>query len=262
MTPSTTPTAMPTVTPTPTFTPSLTITNTITPTFTLSPTPTVDAGLLGELARLGAQATILPLEQRFPPPTLTALALTALALIPTPTSPFAPPPSPGAVACLYPPPAGLASLFAADLGLQSQLGCPIGQPPAPVSVTTAAQVFERGAMAYVQDAQGYIYSLSNDGRFRRFDDTFVAGVDPERGGESPPNGLLEPVRGFGEVWRNNPDVRSALGWATAAEIGATSTLQAFERGRVISLPQLSALLILIEDPGGATGSWRLIPGSF
>ena len=39
----------------------------------------------------------------------------------------------------------------------------------------------------------------------------------------PPKGLVEPVRGFGKVWREGTGarVRERLGWATATEKGAT-----------------------------------------
>lgn len=269
ITPSLTPllpnTATDTFTPTATFTftPSLTITNTSTP------TETPDIGLLGELARMGEQATILPLEQRVPAPTLTALAIAALSLQPTQA------PIPGAlpgigtaptpvipVACLYPPPAGVAMLLASDPALQNQLGCAVGAPPITELVSTAAQFFERGAMVYVAGAPGAIYALYSDGRFRRYDDTFISGVDPDSGGETPPAGLTEPIRGFGKVWRNNPEVRGLLGWARGSEMGNTSSLQVFSSGRVLYLPQLSESLALVEDPGGYSGTWRVIAGAF
>lgn len=35
----------------------------------------------------------------------------------------------------------------------------------------------------------------------------------------PPNGLYQPVRGFGLLWRTDTDLRDRLGWATAQEFG-------------------------------------------
>jgi hypothetical protein len=265
-TPSLTPlvpnTATDTFTPSATFTltPSLTITNTATP------TETPDLGLLGELARLGEQATVLPIEQRIPAPTLTALAIAALSLQPTQAPlpigipDIGVPPTPAT--CLYPPPAGVAMLLASDPTLQNQLGCAVGAPPVSQLVTTAAQFFERGAMVYVAGSPGAIYALYSDGRFRRYDDTFISGVDPDSGGETPPEGLVEPIRGFGKVWRMNPEVRGLLGWARGAEAGNTSSLQVFTNGRVIYLPQLSESVVLIEDLGGYSGTWRVIAGAF
>lgn len=41
----------------------------------------------------------------------------------------------------------------------------------------------------------------------------------------PPQGLYQPTRGFGEVWRLNPEVRERLGWAVSPEISYTAGLQ-------------------------------------
>lgn len=41
----------------------------------------------------------------------------------------------------------------------------------------------------------------------------------------PPEGLYQPVRGFGQVWRFNPEVRERLGWAITPELSYTATLQ-------------------------------------
>jgi hypothetical protein len=131
-------------------------------------------------------------------------------------------------------------------------------------LTQAAwQRFERGFMIYLQGSPSVIYVFSNDGRFRRFDDTFVSGVDPESGGESPPQGLLEPMRGFGKVWRSNADVRALLGWATHSESGDTASVQSFDRGRAIYLPGYGQTHFLFDDlslPGG--GTWRVVNGGF
>src|SRR5262245_60288081 len=41
--------------------------------------------------------------------------------------------------------------------------------------------------------------------------------DQVSGGEKPPAGLYEPIRGFGKLWRSNPQVRNTLGWAAGPE---------------------------------------------
>ncbi|MFQ3566974.1 MAG: hypothetical protein SNJ59_08225 [Aggregatilineales bacterium] len=283
-TPIPTETGAPTETPSPTFTPSLTITNTITPTLTLTPTPSPDLPPLGGLAALAAQVTILPPEIRYGTATLTAIAVQRdLRLGATPTAvtiaapvilptlgapllgtPFMPVPLPPAPAnCLYPPPGGLGALLGIDPTFSASIGCPIGMPPVPVVVAAAWQPFERGFMIYLQGAPGSIYVLTNDNRFRFFIDTWVSGVDPESGGELPPPGLVEPVRGFGNVWRSNPSVRAALGWAVAAEAGDLATLQLFERGRAIYLPARAETFILIDDFALASaGNWRAFSGGY
>ncbi|MBC8100067.1 MAG: hypothetical protein H7Y11_11540, partial [Armatimonadetes bacterium] len=40
-----------------------------------------------------------------------------------------------------------------------------------------------------------------------------------------PTALFQPERGFGKLWRDNPDVREALGWAEQAEIGYVSVYE-------------------------------------
>ncbi|MEO8394108.1 MAG: hypothetical protein ABI700_14050 [Chloroflexota bacterium] len=280
-----TPTETASSTQTDTFTPSLTITNTITPTPTSTFTPSQELDGLGMLALLSERATILPLEVRYNPQTLTAVALAAQTLIAAgtlfaPTSPVAqastpvigepqlatlPPPMDGSsnnsntTSCATALPGGLSGAFAADPSLTPAIGCPQGQP---FSTTTAVQSFEHGTMIYIQGSPGSMYVLTFDGRFRRFDDTWVSGVDPETGGETPPLGLIEPKRGFGKVWRNNLDVRGALGWGVTEESGAQSSLLLFDRGRAVYLPTLGSTYLLIEDPGGASGSWRSVGASF
>ncbi len=245
-TPSPPPSA--TLTATVTVTPSATITDTptFTPTATASATPRV--GALSLLALLAAQTTVLPPTYQPLPATLTPA--------PPPGQPTLPP---AASVCAYPPPGGFGPAYSADPALAAQLGCPVGAPPAASSSASAYQPFERGAMVWLG---GPIYALLGAGRFQRFDDTFVAGVDPDSGGEAPPAGLVEPVRGFGKVWRGTPGVRADLGWGLAAESGAQAALQRFERGWLVYLPQRGDILALVEDPGGVTGTWRALPGAF
>ena len=206
-----TPSETATSTQTDTYTPSLTITNTITPTPSATFTPSQELDGLGMLALLSERATILPPELQYNPQTLTAVAFAAQTLIAAGTA-FAPtavpavgstpvigepqlatlpPPQSGGsnnplpANCANPLPGGLSGTFANDPSLTQAIGCPQGQP---FSTTTAVQSFEHGMMIYVQGSPGSMYVLTLDGRFRRFDDTWVSGVDPETGGETPPLG--------------------------------------------------------------------------
>jgi hypothetical protein len=267
-TPSLTPSETPTEPPTATYTPSKTITNTVTPLPSPTFTPSQELDSLGMLALLSQRATILPPEMLYNPPTLTAVAYAAQTLVaigsaltpaPAAATQLATLPPPMTTTCASPPPGGLGGAFAGDPSLSAALGCPQGSVFTPV---TAVEAFERGTMLYVQGSPSSIYVLTLDGRFRRFDDTWIAGVDPETGGETPPLGLLEPKRGFLKVWRSNLDVRGALGWAVTEEQGAASSAQAFDRGRAIFLPQRGETYLLIDDAGGQTGLWRTLAASF
>ncbi len=246
-TPTTTFTAAPTATATPSVTPSATITDTPSPTATATPTitpmplPTADNEGIAALAALALRATIVPL------PTLP----------PAPPA-FIPTGAPLTTACPAPPPGGFGALTAADPTLTALIGCPVGVP---LPVSSAAQPYERGGMLWLAGPPPAVYALFNTGRFSRYDDTYNPNTDPFSGGEAPPPGLVEPVRGFGKVWRTFPEVRAGLGWALADEAGATATVLFFERGQMVYLPQRGEIVTLANDPGGAGGTWRAAAGS-
>jgi len=92
-----------------------------------------------------------------------------------------------------------------------------GNCPYNTVVSNAAyEPFERGHMIWL-GGNRTIYVLYADGRFEAYTDNFREG-DPESDPAIiPPTGLYQPIRGFGLVWRTNPNVRTGLGWATAPE---------------------------------------------
>ena len=216
--PTFTPTPTRTITPSPTITPSLTITPTPTYTPTATATPTREPRALFSLLDAAQQATVLPDEYRVTPNQSGDNTPAA----PTPTT---------ASQCAVFPGGGFGTVFADDPTLEGQLGCPVGDPPPTQSLQAAYQPFEGGAMIWLAGSPASIYVLYDDNTFRRFADTFNSATDPDSGGETPPSGLIEPVRGFGKVWRNNSNVRSRLGWATMAEEAATATVQRVAFGR-------------------------------
>jgi hypothetical protein len=104
-----------------------------------------------------------------------------------------------------------------------------------------------------------ILVLFSDGSLNRFSDTWVEGMLELDTSIAPPPGLLQPVRGFGKVWRENSNVRNKIGWATASEKGFTSTWQAQMRE---SLPSAGNLKLLdgkvIEVLGDQSGAWKFV----
>ena len=48
---------------------------------------------------------------------------------------------------------------------------------------------------------------------------------------------MEPTLGFGKVWRDEPGVREALGWATAGETPGVGRFQMFLYGDMIWISQ-------------------------
>lgn len=241
-------TATATQTASPTVTASMTITETPTPTASNTPLPsetpfpTADNEGLAALLALAAKATVLP-PQLVPNLVPTTVVNTA---------------APLPVSCVTQPSGGFALVFANDPSLPSLLGC---ATPSIFSVSSASQMYQAGELIWMAGPPSVIYALFSTGRFQRYDDTFNAAFDPNSGGETPPVGLKEPVRGFGKVWRTFSEVRS-IGWAMTDELGGQATTQAFDRGQMVYLPQRGTILVFAYDPGGLSGTWRAVAGSF
>lgn len=104
-------------------------------------------------------------------------------------------------------------------------------------VQVAEQPFEHGRMFWIAPRQEIWVLVSGEqgrGVWTVYRDTFVEGEpesDPEI--EPPDEGLYQPRRGFGKLWRENPEVREALGWAvTPDEFGYISRYEYHPGGRV------------------------------
>jgi hypothetical protein len=122
--------------------------------------------------------------------------------------------------------------------------CPAG--PALTSAS-ASQRFERGRMIWVEETDTF-YIFFNLGA-HPYDNRLVfetlgplvlvpgASID-NRVEEVPPPGLLEPVSGFGLIWRGEVegldiDLRQALGWAVEQEYSFQTKVQC-QRGETYS----------------------------
>ena len=106
-------------------------------------------------------------------------------------------------------------------------------PPAAYPTSTVAevgiaeQVYEHGRMFWIRHTREiWVMQASEDdpnsGDWFCFNDTFEEGemeIDPDL---IPPEGLFQPRRGFGKLWRNNDTVHDGLGWATTPEFELTS----------------------------------------
>jgi hypothetical protein len=94
------------------------------------------------------------------------------------------------------------------------------------TVDVAEQVFENGRMFALLDRHEIwvaILTRPNSGEWLVFKDKFKEGKTPELNPTlTPPAGLLQPVRGFGLVWRENADVQERIGWAKLPEFGFTT----------------------------------------
>lgn len=165
----------------------------------------------------------------------------------------------GGSGCANPPQGTFGAIYQGDANLAGSLGCPLSLSSN--SVASAYQPFQNGVMIWVASLgaqpQAAIYALYNNGTYQRFNDTWIEGVDPDSSGASPPAGLLEPVRGFGKVWRENASARDTLGWATSGESGGTAQVLAFDRGEMVRVSQAGQTYIMIT---GAPGTWTARSG--
>jgi len=63
------------------------------------------------------------------------------------------------------------------------------------------------------------------GDLRMFEDTWTDAEPESDPSITPPGGLLQPIRGFGKLWRSNAEVHDRLGWATGEEAGFDGAYQ-------------------------------------
>lgn len=133
----------------------------------------------------------------------------------------------------------------------------------PASHSAAAeQFFEHGRMIWLQEMTeslgeeptgGYIFVFRDDGSFARYDDTWIAGQPESDPALIPPEGLQQPIRGFGKLWRENSDIQAALGWALSAEMGYTG---AWQPQRVENIPSLAYIQTASGGVLRTVGSWH------
>lgn len=112
--------------------------------------------------------------------------------------------------------------------------------PTPVinQIQVAEQPFEHGRMFWIQPQSEIWVAIEIDedrGRWEIYEDTFEEGQPEMDPGIVPPSeNLYQPERGFGKLWRENEDVREALGWAvTPMEFGYISPYE-YHAGGVVN----------------------------
>lgn len=144
-------------------------------------------------------------------------------------------------------------------------GFACGAPFPQVNVQIATQQFERGQMVWVptpnSNGGGTIFVVFFDnGRNRlvsqSFYDSWREG-EPASGGETPPAGLVEPIRGFGKVWRENQSIRNTLGWAVAPEAADRGHYQYFRGGNSMIYRGTTDRVYLIYTDGSVDDVGRV-----
>jgi hypothetical protein len=102
--------------------------------------------------------------------------------------------------------------------------CPLG----PYVIGPALiQQFEHGFMIWF-GAQRTIFAAFQPPakpRWQQFADKYADGIPESDPALVPPNGLIQPVRVLGFLWRSTPRLRQRLGWATSPEVAYQGVLQ-------------------------------------
>jgi hypothetical protein len=134
--------------------------------------------------------------------------------------------------------------------------CPAALPQPSQQVE---QRFEGGLMLWLAATQD-IYAFYSDGQnpaWQQFPDTFGEGIPDSDDSIIPPPERFQPIRGFGLVWRENPEVRERLGWAVEPELGYDGMIQT-------SLASEETLYLRVRDSGilaAAPQTWEILTAS-
>jgi|FLYN01.1.fsa_nt_gi hypothetical protein len=135
-------------------------------------------------------------------------------------------------------------------------------------ITVAEQVFEHGRMFWIEPTrQIWVLVIESEGRgvWKVYEDTFSEGEPEMDPSIVPPPNRLQPMRGFGKLWRENPEVKEALGWAVTPEFGYVSNYEYHPGGEVqdgeyVPGPGYHVLFSLYEEAfrfNEADGTWQL-----
>jgi hypothetical protein len=102
-------------------------------------------------------------------------------------------------------------------------------------IQVAEQVFEHGRMMWIQPRE-QIWVMLDDGtgkgKWSTFGDAFADGESEFDPSLVPPEGMFQPERGFGKLWRENPELKDGLGWGLTPEFGYVSNYEYYPGGTI------------------------------
>ncbi len=158
--------------------------------------------------------------------------------------------------CTIPPASPFANA-ARNAAVSQKLGCPTANP---VKTQLVVQPFQNGFMIWRDTKEIFVLSTAGlhngaaTDTFWRVVDSWTDSMPANDPAQVPPAGLLQPVRGFGYVWRNHPNMRTTLGWALAGEQPYDATWQDFEHGWMMTNNNGSVFALApLDGPPPTTG---------
>jgi hypothetical protein len=204
--------------------------------------------------QLGQEVMILP-PGSVDPATGQLLSPGAVVSTPTPTTSSA-----AAAATIVPTPTAMNT---GETGEATQPTAEATQPaPADASQVTYATIraaympFERGIMFWLEDTNKiYVLAYGSSelqGAFSAYQDTWREGMPETDSNIQPPDGFVQPDRGFGQAWRTYPGVRDALGWGTSGSQGYTGLVVHQDNNVIVNGPNNRVYQL------GADGTWQAI----
>jgi hypothetical protein len=119
---------------------------------------------------------------------------------------------------------------------QDRLGCPTNQV---AGGQFAEQAFENGMMFWSQILEQFFVAVGgNQGTWYTVNQDQLKSNNPDGPGCEPPTAVpkdrLQPIRGFGAIWCDFPDIREDIGWATEQEHGVgEARFQPYENGAML-----------------------------
>ena len=130
-------------------------------------------------------------------------------------------------------------------------GCPTANP---VMGSLVFQQFERGFMFWLGNERNILilHDTGSSVGWGIYPDNFVDGTPIDDPSFVPPNGMLQPIRGFGLLWRSEVTIREQLGWAVALERGYSgySQVESLSESRYVQGPDG-----IIYVMSGIQGTW-------
>lgn len=209
--------------------PSPSPTRTAIPSPTATPTPNQSATAVAEAST--AQA----IEEQLAEVRSTQ---TAVASIPTPTAALVP------VVCPEEPKGEFLALWRR---YKDRLGCP-RQIEATRFGQFAEQQFQNGFMFWAEKPRDLILVIvRGDNPVWHDFRTWPYEADGAWCATTPPSGLIQPIRGFGGVWCDNPEIRKTIGWAMGPERSIQGAVQEFEAGFIMRTGDLTKAYVLFRD---------------